>query len=78
MVDQIIPESLYSQNLRAKNNMKTYFFDIREARNGIKFLTIAESKLTYGQRMRQYFTLSNEEVEEFAKIMQDMASKIKQ
>ncbi len=74
--DRIFPESLFSQNMRTPT--KTYYFDIREAKNGIKYLTIAESRIQDGQRIRSYFTIFPEQIDEFCKILETMHSKIKE
>ena len=57
---------------------KTYYFDVREAKNGIKYLTIAESRIQDGTRTRNYFTLFPEQIGDFLVILQDMSEKLKQ
>lgn len=69
------PESLYSQNYRLPT--KTYYFDIREAKTGTKFLTIVESRIQDGERSRSYFTLFPEQIDEFMKVIEDMRDKLK-
>jgi hypothetical protein len=74
--DRVFPESLFSQNLRTPT--KTYYFDVREAKNGVKYLTIAESRIQDGQRTRSYFTIFPEQLDEFCKILVAMQAKIKE
>ena len=74
--DNVIPESLFSQNLRLPS--KTYFFDIREAKSGVKYLTMAESRVQDGQRSRSYFTLFPEQIDDFCKVLAVMQSKLKE
>lgn len=73
--DNVFPEALYSQIMKCA--AKSYFFDIREAKGGTKYLTVAESKIQDGQRSRAYMTLFPEQLDEFINIMQDMQLKLK-
>jgi len=42
--------SLYSQDL--KTSSQTYFFDVKAAKNGSKYLTITQSRIKDGQKFR--------------------------
>jgi len=65
-------DSLYSSMVRAGRT--TYFVDVREAKNGKKYLSIAESRID-GDEKRQRSTLRvfSENVEQFRQAVEEAA-----
>lgn len=57
---------------------RTYFFDIKEAKTGKKFLVITESRFKGEgeERQRQSLMVFPENIEEFIKTVQEMGGKI--
>jgi hypothetical protein len=53
---------------------RTYFFDVKEARNGNKYLKITESRFVKEgeERKRNSLTLFKEDIEGFKKIIQEI------
>jgi len=64
-------EDIFSQAVRA--GKRTYFFDVKETRNGQQYLTITESKKRFNSENGKFFYekhkifLYNEDFEKFAK-----------
>jgi len=62
-------EDIFSQAVRA--GKRTYFFDVKETRNGQRYLTITESKKRFNQEDGKFFYekhkifLYNEDFEKF-------------
>ena len=55
--------ALFSQTLQTKGN--TYFFDVKAAKNGNKYLSITESQTKDGQRFRSAITVFGNTLEDF-------------
>ena len=71
-----MPEySLHSQNVQTKS--KTYFFDVKEAKNGNKYLSITESRMKDGQRMRSTITVFPDNLQAFTQTLQEVQEKVK-
>lgn len=67
---------LYSQELKTKGKM--YFFDVKEAKNGAKYVRISENWMKNGQQFRGTVTVFKEQLEDFAKTFGEMAEKTMQ
>lgn len=67
------PNALYSTMVRAGRT--TYFVDVKEAKNGNKYLSISENRLNNEQK-KERITLRvfGESIEEFRKAIDDAAS----
>ncbi len=68
--------SLFTQELKTKGKM--YFFDVKEAKNGAKYVRISEHWLKNGQAFRGTVTVFKEQLEDFAKTFAEMAEKAMQ
>lgn len=77
MPEQVIQQnpSLYSQNLKTKG--QTYFFDVKAAKNGNKYLTISQSWIKDGQGHRGSVTVFQNDLQEFLKTMDEVQDKVK-
>lgn len=65
--------SLYSTMVRAGRT--TYFVDVKEAKNGSKYLSISENRLTSDQKKeRVTLRVFGESIEEFRKAIEDAAA----
>ena len=70
-----MPEVIYSKRLEAGG--KTYFFDIREAQSGDKYLQITESRLKPGgERYRSNIVIFKEHFEEFRQVLDEIGEKL--
>jgi len=70
-----MPEAIYSKRLEAGG--KTYFFDIREAQSGDKYLQITESRLKQGgERYRSNIVIFKEHFNEFLQTLNEIAEKL--
>ena len=67
------PNSLYSQNVKTKSN--TYFFDVKEAKNGNKYLSITETRIKDGQKFRSSITLFPDNFKEFSETLVQVQEK---
>ena len=67
--------ALYSQNLKTKS--KTYFFDVKAAKNGNKYLSITESRIKDGQKFRSNITVFSDSLQEFNQAVLEAAEKVK-
>ena len=63
MQDQLQQPPLYSQNVKTKG--RTYFFDVKEAKNGNKYLNITESWMRDGQKFRSTIKVFQNNLSEF-------------
>ena len=54
---------IYSQNLKTKGQM--YFFDVKAAKNGNKYLSISQSWIKDGQGHRGNVTVFQNDLQEF-------------
>jgi hypothetical protein len=76
MPEQLHAPALHSANLKAGS--KTYFFDVRAAKNGNKYLTITDSSITKdGQKFRNTVTVFQDQMENFNQALQEMTQKAK-
>jgi len=74
--ERTYPESLHSQSLKLLG--KTYYFDVKEAKNGKKYLTIAETRLQEGVRVRNSLIIFDDQIDEFCKVVDEMHPKLKE
>ncbi len=65
--------SLYSQNL--KTSSKTYFFDVKAAKNGSKYLAITEARIKDGQKFRSTITVFQDNLKDFTQSLAETAEK---
>ncbi len=65
---------LFSQNVKGKG--QTYFFDIRQAKNGNKYLSITESRIKDGQPLRSKITIFAEQLKDFTQAFGLMQEKM--
>jgi len=70
-----VPQALYSQNLKTKS--KTYFFDVRAAKNGNKYLSISETWMKDGQKHRSTVTVFKDNLDEFSQVIGELQEKVK-
>jgi hypothetical protein len=76
MPETLHTPALHSANLRASN--KTYFFDVKAAKNGNKYLTITESSINKeGQKYRGTVTVFQDQLQNFNQTFQEMSEKAK-
>ncbi len=67
---------IYSEQLKTKG--KTYFFDVKAAKNGNKYLTISETWMNKdGQKHRSNITIFQSDLQEFAQTMSQLQDKVK-
>ena len=66
--------ALYSTMVRSGRT--TYFVDLKEAKNGDKYLSITESKIDGGQKQKMTIRVFGETIEEFRKAINDAVSAI--
>jgi hypothetical protein len=64
--------AIFSTMVRAGRT--TYFVDIREAKNGHKYLSIAESQLNGDQRKRSTVRVFNEAIVQFRQAIDEAAA----
>lgn len=72
---QTISPSLYSQHLKTTGN--SYFFDVKAAKNGHKYLRITESRIKDGQKYRNSITVFSDKLPEFQQLFSEMSEKTK-
>ncbi len=68
--------ALYSTMVRSGRT--TYFIDLKEAKNGNKYLSICESKINGDEKKRITLRVFGETVEEFRRAVNDAAAAITQ
>lgn len=66
---------LYSKNLKTKSS--TYFFDVKAAKNGSKYLVITQSSIKDGQKYRNNIFVFKDQAKDFSEIVNDMVEKVK-
>jgi hypothetical protein len=63
-----------------KAGARTYFFDIKEAKNGKKYLVLTESRLVGDkdkkEHQRSTIIIFPEQAKEFAEVVNDMTTKL--
>ena len=75
MEETPLSPSLYSQHLKTTSN--SYFFDVKAAKNGNKYLRITESRFKDGQKFRNSITVFSDKLEQFAQMFDEMLEKTK-
>jgi hypothetical protein len=76
MPETLHTPALHSANLKAGN--KTYFFDVRAAKNGNKYLTITDSSISKdGQKFRNTVTVFQDQMQNFNQTFQEVSEKVK-
>lgn len=68
--------ALYSTMIRSGRT--TYFIDLKEAKNGNKYLSITESRIDGDQKKKQTIRIFGDSVSEFRKAIDDAAAAITQ
>jgi len=59
--------------IRLRFGKRTYFFDVKDASNGNKYLKITESRFVKeGERRRNVFTFFKDDVKDFVNKMKEM------
>ncbi len=66
---KMIPEALFSRTLKAKG--RVYFFDVKKAKTGIKYLTIVDSWIKEGQKNRNTLTIFADQAENFTQAFEE-------
>ena len=72
---QQITPALYSTKLPTKS--QTYFFDVKAAKNGNKYLNITQSRIKDGQKFRNTISLFQSDLEGFNAIFAEAQEKVK-
>ena len=67
--------ALYSTKLPTKS--QTYFFDVRAAKNGNKYLTITQSRMKDGQPVRNSLIVFADQMEAFNKAFAESQEHVK-
>jgi hypothetical protein len=75
MPEQLHTPALHSANL--KTSSKTFFFDVKAAKNGNKYITITESRIKDGQKFRNTLTVFQDQLQGFAQVLQEISEKAK-
>lgn len=66
---------IYSQNLKTKG--QTYFFDVKAAKNGNKYLSISQSWIRDGQGHRGTITVFQNDLQQFLEAMGQAQERVK-
>lgn len=66
--------ALFSTMVRAGRT--TYFVDVKEAKNGNKYLSITESRLDGDQKRKTTLRIFGESVQEFSQAIKDAAAAV--
>jgi len=64
-------------NKRVDCGSRTYFFDVKETKEGKKYLTITETRLREGVRERYRIMVFEEGITEFIQTINEAAEKFK-
>jgi hypothetical protein len=64
--------------MMVRSGRTTYFVDLKEAKNGNKYLAITESKINGNEKQKMTIRVFGETVEEFRKAVNDAAAAITQ
>jgi len=68
--------AIYSQNLKTKG--KTYFFDVKAAKNGNKYIKISENSMNKdGQKYHSTITVFQNDLQEFSKALSETLEQVK-
>lgn len=65
--------ALFSTKLPTKS--QTYFFDVKAAKNGSKYLAITQSRIKDGQKFRNSLIVFSDQLEAFAAIFEEAKQK---
>jgi hypothetical protein len=68
--------ALYSTMVRSGRT--TYFVDLKESKNGNKYLSICESRIDGEQKQKMTIRVFGESIDEFRKAVDDAAAAITQ
>lgn len=68
--------AVYSTMVRSGRT--TYFIDVKEAKNGNKYLSITESRIDGDEKKRMTLRVFGDSVEEFRKAIDDAAASVTQ
>ena len=75
MPQELHTPAIYSQNLKIKG--QTYFFDVKAAKNGNKYLSISQSWIKDGQGHRGSITVFQNDMPEFLQAVAEFQDKVK-
>ncbi len=73
-----MPNSTALYSTMVRSGRTTYFVDIKEAKNGNKFLSICESKLNGDEKKRVTVRIFGDSIPEFRKAIDDAAAAVPQ
>ena len=68
--------AVYSTMVRAGRT--TYFVDVKEAKNGHKYLSITESRIDGDEKKKTTLRVFGDSIEEFRKAIDDAAASVTQ
>ena len=66
---------IYSEQLKTKG--KVYFFDVKAAKNGNKYLSISQSWIKDGQSHRSTLTVFKNDLGQFSQAVAELQEKVK-
>ena len=72
---QQITPALYSTKLPTKS--QTYFFDVKAAKNGSKYLTITQSRIKDGQKFRNTISVFSDQLDAFNQVLAETQEHVK-
>lgn len=76
MPEQLHTPALHSASLKAGS--KTYFFDVKAAKNGNKYVTVTESSINKeGLKFRNTVTVFSDKLQPFSQMLAEMQEKAK-
>jgi len=75
MPQELHTPAIYSQNIKTKG--QTYFFDVRAAKNGNKYLSISQSWIRDGQGHRSTLTVFKNDLDQFSQTVAELQEKVK-
>jgi len=75
MPQELHTPAIYSQNLKTKG--QTYFFDVKAAKNGNKYLSISQSWMKDGQGHRSTVTVFKDNLDQFSQAVMELQDKVK-
>lgn len=75
MQEQQPTQALYSTKLPTKS--QTYFFDVKEAKNGNRYVTITQSRIWNGKPVRNSVIIFADQLEAFNHIFTETAGHMK-
>lgn len=75
MTAQNPKEAIFSKTIKTKG--RTYFFDVKEASNGSKYLTICESRKVDGEWQRNRIMVFDDNIPAFFQGLKEAAPSLK-